>query len=45
MYNIRVFSLVWSWLGDSASTYQLGFQDPATTQMEGIFFLIFICCL
>jgi cytochrome c oxidase subunit 2 len=25
------------WLGDSASAYQLGFQDPATTTMEGIF--------
>jgi len=25
------------WLGDSASSYQLGFQDPATTTMEGIF--------
>jgi len=25
------------WLGDSASAYQLGFQNPATTTMEGIF--------
>ncbi len=25
------------WLGDSASMYQFGFQDPATTTMEGIF--------
>jgi len=25
------------WLGDSAVSYQLGFQDPATTTMEGIF--------
>ena len=25
------------WLGDSAVTYQLGFQDPATTTMEGIY--------
>jgi heme/copper-type cytochrome/quinol oxidase subunit 2 len=25
------------WLGDSASAYQLGFQDPATTTMEGIY--------
>jgi cytochrome c oxidase subunit 2 len=28
----------WSWLGDCAVTHQLGFQDPATTQMEGIYF-------
>ena len=26
-----------SWLGDSAEVYQLGFQDPATTTMEGIY--------
>jgi cytochrome c oxidase subunit 2 len=26
-----------NWLGDAASKYQLGFQDPATTTMEGIF--------
>jgi cytochrome c oxidase subunit 2 len=26
-----------TWLGDSASMYQLGFQDPATTSMEGIY--------
>jgi len=25
------------WLGDAAVPYQLGFQDPATTTMEGIF--------
>jgi len=25
------------WLGDSAELYQLGFQDPATTTMEGIY--------
>jgi cytochrome c oxidase subunit 2 len=25
------------WLGDSAAMYQLGFQDPATTSMEGIY--------
>jgi cytochrome c oxidase subunit 2 len=25
------------WLGDVASKYQLGFQDPATTSMEGIY--------
>jgi cytochrome c oxidase subunit 2 len=25
------------WFGDSASAYQLGFQDPATTTMEGIY--------
>ena len=26
-----------NWLGDSAAIYQLGFQDPATTTMEGIY--------
>ena len=25
------------WLGDAASECQLGFQDPATTTMEGIY--------
>ena len=34
------------WLGDSAAAYQLGFQDPATTTMEGIlafnFHLLFV---
>jgi len=25
------------WLGDAAVSYQLGFQDPATTTMEGIY--------
>lgn len=25
------------WLGDCSAVYQLGFQDPATTTMEGIF--------
>ena len=25
------------WFGDSAVMYQLGFQDPATTAMEGIY--------
>lgn len=25
------------WLGDCSTTYQMGFQDPATTTMEGIF--------
>ena len=25
------------WLGDAAVAYQLGFQDPATTTMEGIY--------
>jgi len=32
---IQLFSLYW--LGDSAAMYQLGFQDPATTTMEGIY--------
>ena len=26
-----------NWLKDSAAIYQLGFQDPATTTMEGIY--------
>ena len=25
------------WSGDAAVAYQLGFQDPATTTMEGIY--------
>ena len=25
------------WLGDCSAVYQLGFQDPATTTMEGIY--------
>ena len=25
------------WFGDAAVAYQLGFQDPATTTMEGIY--------
>jgi heme/copper-type cytochrome/quinol oxidase subunit 2 len=25
------------WLGDCSAPYQLGFQDPATTTMEGIY--------
>ena len=25
------------WKGDAAVPYQLGFQDPATTTMEGIY--------
>lgn len=28
---------VFNWIGDSASMSQLGFQDPATTTMEGIY--------
>lgn len=34
MYNINP---IFSWIGDSAIMYQLGFQDPATTAMEGIY--------
>lgn len=33
MYNF----VINIWLGDASSSYQLGFQDPATTVMEGIF--------
>lgn len=35
-YSYLLSSLFW-WSGDAASTNQLGFQDPATTTMEGIF--------
>nr|YP_009329911.1 cytochrome oxidase subunit II [Didymosphenia geminata]API83102.1 cytochrome oxidase subunit II [Didymosphenia geminata] len=34
--NLSTINL-YKWLGDSAAMYQLGFQDPATTSMEGIF--------
>ena len=38
MLNFKMWSIVTNfWLGDSSSPYQLGFQDPATTVMEGIF--------
>ena len=30
-------SLIYTWLGDAAVMYQSGFQDPATTTMEGIY--------
>jgi len=29
--------LMINWFGDSGSAYQLKFQDPATTVMEGIY--------
>jgi hypothetical protein len=33
------------WFGDSPVSYQLGFQDPATTTMEGIYlFNLLIVC-
>jgi heme/copper-type cytochrome/quinol oxidase subunit 2 len=28
------------WFGDSPVSYQLGFQDPATTTMEGIYLFL-----
>jgi cytochrome c oxidase subunit 2 len=35
---LNIFYLVsFYWLGDCALPYQLGFQDPATTTMEGIY--------
>jgi heme/copper-type cytochrome/quinol oxidase subunit 2 len=37
MYSVFDFY----WLGDSVSAYQLGFQDPATTAMKGIFLFNF----
>ena len=45
------FSKLIIWLGDSAEAYQLGFQDPATTTMEGtylfnlhlLFIIIAVC--
>ena len=30
-------NLTFSWFGDCSTMYQLGFQDPATSTMEGIF--------
>ena len=30
-------SLIYLWFGDAAVAYQLGFQDPATTTMEGMY--------
>ena len=32
-----MYFVLFFWFGDCASTYQLGFQDPATATMEGIF--------
>ena len=29
--------ILFSWVGDASVPYQLSFQDPATTTMEGIF--------
>jgi cytochrome c oxidase subunit 2 len=37
MLQIYIPIFTSSWFGDSGSAYQLGFQDPATTVMEGIF--------
>ena len=34
---INMTSLIYLWFGDAAVAYQLGFQDPATTTMEGIY--------
>lgn len=37
-YIKKIFTiLVFCWAGDASSQIQLGFQDPATTTMEGIF--------
>ena len=33
----HIFRFINSWSGDNGSEYQLGFQDPATTIMEGIY--------
>jgi hypothetical protein len=33
------------WFGDSPVSYQLGFQDPATTTMEGFTYLTYTYCL
>lgn len=32
-----VYLFSFYWLGDCSVTYQMGFQDPATTTMEGIY--------
>ena len=37
MKTIYISNFINSWLGDNGSEYQLGFQDPATTIMEGIY--------
>ena len=34
-YVVNFLSLYW--LGDCSVMYQMGFQDPATTTMEGIY--------
>jgi cytochrome c oxidase subunit 2 len=36
LFSIQNFNIL-NWSGDSARMYQLGFQDPATTIMEGIY--------
>jgi hypothetical protein len=42
VFYIKIIFLIKSWLKESVSTYQLGFQDPATTQMEDIFFNLYL---
>ena len=36
MFLIQIYK-IFSWSGDRATMYQLGFQDPATTTIEGIY--------
>ena len=37
MFQVYIPNFITYWFGDSSSAYQLGFQDPATTVMEGIY--------
>jgi cytochrome c oxidase subunit 2 len=37
MLKINIPMYIDNWFGDSSSAYQMGFQDPATTVMEGIY--------
>jgi len=40
LFSIQNFNIL-NWSKDSVRMYQLGFQDPATTIMEGIFLFNF----
>lgn len=35
--KLIIYFVTWCWTGDVSVSYQLSFQDPATTTMEGIF--------
>ena len=42
LFSVQNFNIL-NWSGDSARMYQLGFQDPATTTMEGIYLFNLHC--